>query len=363
VGISPITKAALADMGSAMKDPALRFWAVEHATMMILALGLVHMGRARVKKSVGLAKHKAALIFFGLALLFVVLGTDEATYLSIYAAGVFVLLSMTGWAAVLRLHRRRRVGARVGPVTFASVTAAAVFTSLATVVLFYERFGDGVWLYGLLVPVLAFGFAAVRRQRGDPGALADRMGMLVSNQGPGSTGQISFGDEPHADDLAAAVEHLEGLGSDPCRLPTALVYRVAGPGALPWRVCVPLDGSVLAELALPYAAALGRVRPLDIDLLHVREPEGDGPGSEYLEVVRAWLADHVNSVACHVVHGEPADSVLAHVERADVNLLLMSTHGHSGVRRAIAGSVTRQLLDRTNCAVLVVTCVEVAPPR
>lgn len=73
--VSPLAKTAMADMGAAMKDAALRFWAVEHVTMMILALGLVHMGRARVKKSTGSGKHKAALIFFGLALLFVVLGT------------------------------------------------------------------------------------------------------------------------------------------------------------------------------------------------------------------------------------------------------------------------------------------------
>lgn len=73
--VSPIAKSAMANMGAAMKDAALRFWAVEHVTMMILALGFVHMGRARVKKSAAGTKHKTALIFFGLALLFVVLGT------------------------------------------------------------------------------------------------------------------------------------------------------------------------------------------------------------------------------------------------------------------------------------------------
>lgn len=73
--ISPIVKTALADMGAAMKEAALRFWAVEHVTLMILALGFVHMGRARVKKSAGSARHKTALIFFGLALLFILVGT------------------------------------------------------------------------------------------------------------------------------------------------------------------------------------------------------------------------------------------------------------------------------------------------
>lgn len=73
--VSPIVKTALADMGSAMKEATLRFWAVEHVTMMVLALGFVHMGRARVKKSAGSAKHKTALIFFGLALACIALGT------------------------------------------------------------------------------------------------------------------------------------------------------------------------------------------------------------------------------------------------------------------------------------------------
>jgi len=71
---SPLTKAALSDMGAAMKDSTLRFFAVEHTTMALLALILVHIGRSKVKKAVGDAKkHKTAMIFFGLALLLILL--------------------------------------------------------------------------------------------------------------------------------------------------------------------------------------------------------------------------------------------------------------------------------------------------
>ncbi len=42
---SPTTGQALADMGAAMKDPQLRFWALEHPATMILALIVVHLGR------------------------------------------------------------------------------------------------------------------------------------------------------------------------------------------------------------------------------------------------------------------------------------------------------------------------------
>ena len=49
--VSPITKAAFSDFGAAMKNVNLRFYAVEHILMMVLALVFVHIGRAKSKKS------------------------------------------------------------------------------------------------------------------------------------------------------------------------------------------------------------------------------------------------------------------------------------------------------------------------
>ncbi len=72
--ISPLVKTALGDMGAAMKVTPLRFFTIEHTTMAILAIALVHIGRARIKKTTEDAKkHKLALIFFGLALLLILL--------------------------------------------------------------------------------------------------------------------------------------------------------------------------------------------------------------------------------------------------------------------------------------------------
>ncbi len=48
--VSPITRAAFADFGAAMKNADLRFYAVEHITMMIIALIIIHIGRAKSKK-------------------------------------------------------------------------------------------------------------------------------------------------------------------------------------------------------------------------------------------------------------------------------------------------------------------------
>ena len=58
------------DMGTIMKDKAMRFWTVEHPIMMFLAWIFVHVSRSASKKATtDLSKHKKVLIFSGLALL------------------------------------------------------------------------------------------------------------------------------------------------------------------------------------------------------------------------------------------------------------------------------------------------------
>jgi hypothetical protein len=59
-----------------MKDANLRFFTVEHEVMMIVALMLVHVGGVMVKKaSLSSAKFKKSLLFFGLALLLILIAT------------------------------------------------------------------------------------------------------------------------------------------------------------------------------------------------------------------------------------------------------------------------------------------------
>ncbi|HSO88877.1 MAG TPA: hypothetical protein VLQ91_20155 [Draconibacterium sp.] len=70
--VSPITKAAFNDFGAAMKNADLRFYAVEHILLMVIALVLVHIGRAKTRKAVApWKKHRAAAIFYGIALILI----------------------------------------------------------------------------------------------------------------------------------------------------------------------------------------------------------------------------------------------------------------------------------------------------
>jgi hypothetical protein len=73
--LSPNTKVIMENFGAAMKDPALRFWAVEHTVTMFAAIALAHVGRVLARKAVSpVAKRTRLLICFGLATVLIILG-------------------------------------------------------------------------------------------------------------------------------------------------------------------------------------------------------------------------------------------------------------------------------------------------
>ena len=77
--LSPLTEYAMKDMGSAMRDSELRFWAVEHLTVMILAVVFAQLGRSISKKSDDSSvKFRFQSIFFGAALLLMIIGIPWA---------------------------------------------------------------------------------------------------------------------------------------------------------------------------------------------------------------------------------------------------------------------------------------------
>lgn len=64
--LSPLTKGPMA-------DAMYRYWKVEHVVMMVIAIVLITIGNAKSKKGMdGVAKHKSIAIFFGIALIIIV---------------------------------------------------------------------------------------------------------------------------------------------------------------------------------------------------------------------------------------------------------------------------------------------------
>jgi nucleotide-binding universal stress UspA family protein len=136
------------------------------------------------------------------------------------------------------------------------------------------------------------------------------------------------------------------------------------------RIVVPLDGSDRAEGALPPAiqAAAGFGAVLDLvhvapwawmlyaiawqDLLPAALDEAlEERASAYLSAVRARLP-HTLAAERHVLRGDPADAILEHVRASGADLLVMTTHGRSGISRWALGSVADRLVRTAEAPVL-----------
>jgi hypothetical protein len=74
VFLSPITRLGVRNLAAAMQIPAARFFTVEHAVGMLVAIALVHVGRVKIRKAAEPArKHRAAMLFFGIALVVMII--------------------------------------------------------------------------------------------------------------------------------------------------------------------------------------------------------------------------------------------------------------------------------------------------
>lgn len=71
--LSPVTGVALENVGAAMANAVVRFWAVEHLALMLVAVALAHGGRRAARKAASdLARQRRTAVLFGLALLLVI---------------------------------------------------------------------------------------------------------------------------------------------------------------------------------------------------------------------------------------------------------------------------------------------------
>jgi hypothetical protein len=74
--LSPNTRAIFDDFGAAMRDPAARFWAVEHISLMLAAVVLAHLGRVLARKAPNRpARRTRLLVCFGLATIAMIAAT------------------------------------------------------------------------------------------------------------------------------------------------------------------------------------------------------------------------------------------------------------------------------------------------
>jgi nucleotide-binding universal stress UspA family protein len=128
------------------------------------------------------------------------------------------------------------------------------------------------------------------------------------------------------------------------------------------RLLVPLDGSEQAEAAIAPAADLAARSGAALTLVRIEpvygpmlasyaamneiarlDAEAEEQARDYLAVVRARLPEgaEANTV---VLRGAPATELIAFAEREGIDLIVMTTHGHGGMRRLVLGSVADRIV-------------------
>lgn len=85
--ISDIVQSALADMGSAMKDKVLRFWAVEHILTMVVAVLLITIGYSLAKRAANDVQRYKSIFIYYLAGLILILISIPWPFLKVIGKG------------------------------------------------------------------------------------------------------------------------------------------------------------------------------------------------------------------------------------------------------------------------------------
>ncbi|HVP56834.1 MAG TPA: universal stress protein [bacterium] len=138
------------------------------------------------------------------------------------------------------------------------------------------------------------------------------------------------------------------------------------------RMLIPLDGSELAEVVFTYAKELAGRLGIDLVLLNVCSEEEAGllpMRRGYVErmadIVRDQSMMVQNGAAgctevkpieaeAHVVTGYPAEEILRYAEQDEIDLILLASHGKSGIKRWALGSVADKVLRAAGVPVLLV---------
>jgi nucleotide-binding universal stress UspA family protein len=292
---------------------------------------------------------------------FLLFGTREETYLALYAAGVFILLSMTGWAVTKRLVREGsgRFSVR-NAASAASTGAAALLTTGATLVIFEERFREGAWAYLLFIPFLYTAFSYFRRHIGAPSPEMDYLGHIDSNLLAG----FGFGQAPIPSRGDANHDHVPlKLGWMPEPIPAR--HRLDRPVKIR-RIVTLLDGSDYAAQALPMAQFVCETTGAQLTLLSAsRKYQAEGGEQFEAEAYLTSVAEKIHAagiqVNCAVRSDSPAEATRKLVVETDVDLAVVTTRGRSGEKNWMREGLSSKLVHLLDIPVLLVQVFEIGP--
>ncbi|MCK4331593.1 MAG: universal stress protein [Dehalococcoidia bacterium] len=134
------------------------------------------------------------------------------------------------------------------------------------------------------------------------------------------------------------------------------------------RILVPLDTSELAEVALPYAEQMAGRLGSEITLMSVSHSAGEKEQRvfrSYIQETVAVTKERANrylekptgqdvKVESAILVGNPAEEIVDYAERENIDVIVMATHGRSGIGRWALGSVADKVLRATERPVVLI---------
>jgi len=134
------------------------------------------------------------------------------------------------------------------------------------------------------------------------------------------------------------------------------------------KIMVPLDGSKIAEQAFPYVIELAEAFGSEVLSVGVCEPEE----SEYGHICHVYMnnqsellkkeleKDSTAEVKSVVLSGRAAEEILDYAEKNDVSLMVMASHGRSGIKPWSLGSTVDKVLHKISVPLLIIRVAEQA---
>ena len=137
-------------------------------------------------------------------------------------------------------------------------------------------------------------------------------------------------------------------------------------------ILVPLDGSPLAEAVLPHAKALAQSEGAQLVLLRVAADPGaefafsdpaiandmvqqmESETQKYMSELSATLAGEGYKSQTLIREGPIAETILAVADELKADVIAMSTHGHSGMRRWLMGSIADRVVNHSHVPVMLI---------
>lgn len=126
------------------------------------------------------------------------------------------------------------------------------------------------------------------------------------------------------------------------------------------KILVPVDGSEMFPETMGYIRELGKAAATEVFLLHVQDSAGgqshskdDATGHPLLKGYYDNLLDDGWKVTAELRTGDPVEEITRFTVQTEPDLLLMSTHGRSGLENIRQGSITEQVVRQSPCPVFI----------